>query len=435
MELLNATLQDLGPRIVRHDIDSEGPYQVHPEYVTRYPETVTKALGNLYAEYNSAFTRVIGDNSEWPTDYQYCFDHNGQPINYFVQIDMVALEEDFLEYSKTAPEEDVREYLRRSIFEIENSLAKYNLLSRIFDDGYNPTYFGNEFRAGLSDLRERFGKPIALLAVTEPKYEAMKVSELGLGIDDTVTNDHVYSATGFDTFLGPQDYKELVRNGWQNEYLYYARTSQPIANLRKPGSMMVESLLDDPYYRQQIRANTVTLNIDDPEWGIGDRRKINDTKIYIPLMGMGIEVSSIDELAPDSEKLLRLLYEHGYDLSNTDTREIMLRAKPFDDSYGCYGHVRGRVRDKEFKQNLKRGLRERGRYIIQPEFTTPTIVDPASGTGYTYIDRNFFSFTAGRPIFMGGFRSLMPVDTMEAKKGRIHGNGSTVWSPIYPEQN
>ena len=50
----------LGPTISRTDIPSSlGPFDVMPEYKTKYPETVIQALTNLYREYNQAFVRLL----------------------------------------------------------------------------------------------------------------------------------------------------------------------------------------------------------------------------------------------------------------------------------------------------------------------------------------------------------------------------------------
>ena len=107
-----------------------------------------------------------------------------------------------------------------------------------------------------------------------------------------------------------------------------------------------------------------------------------------------------------------------------------VRTKPMQSSYGCYGHLRGSFADKRLRQELRKNLRERGPYVIQPEMHIPTIINETDGKAYAYIDRNFLAFTNGQPRFLGGFRSLMPIESKEAQNGRIHGNGSTVWAEI-----
>ncbi len=83
------------------------------------------------------------------------------------------------------------------------------------------------------------------------------------------------------------------------------------------------------------------------------------------------------------------------------------------------------------RQELRRSLVSRGSYMVQPEMDMPTITDEGSGETYMYIDRNFMSFTDdNEPRFMGGFRSLMPTNSVEAQYHRNHGNGDTVWGQI-----
>jgi hypothetical protein len=69
--------------------------------------------------------------------------------------------------------------LRKGMFEIENSLAMYGLLNDIFSKEGKMSYFKERFGASLDMLRQKHGKKIALLAVTEEKYKAMRESEFG----------------------------------------------------------------------------------------------------------------------------------------------------------------------------------------------------------------------------------------------------------------
>lgn len=422
---------DMGPtRLIQDPESTMGPFLTHPEYVTKYPERVIQVLGDIYQAYNRAFTPLINANREQFTDYRYCFDAEGFPINYFVQIDMVGLTPQFIDASSRMTDEDLDNSLRAHIFEIENSLAGYGPLSRMFSTEGNDTLFNRQFRRSLNDLREMAEKPIALLAVTKEKQAAMMESEFGRVSSDDLSDYDCARLSGFDRFFGPDDFRKYVeQNNGNCDYLLYARTSQPLANLRKPGSIAVDSLLRDDFYRGLIRGNSITMNIDHPDWSPGDPRRINDTKAYLPIMGMGLQIENVNEINPESEIFLNFLSSQGFDLSQLSPRTIMLRAKPLDDSYGCYGHVRGSHQKKKFRQELRKNMESRGNYIIQPEKATPIVVDPYTGQEYTYIDRNFFSFTNG-PQFMGGFRSLMPLDNAEARNGRVHGNHATRWAPI-----
>lgn len=434
--LLNASVDEktsrhLGEIVTRGDIKSSiGPFHVLPEYRTQYPEAVTRALGGLYAEYNSAFRPLVDANREWDTDYQYCLNPDGTPLNGWVQIDMVGLPDRFLDRADALGEEAVRETLRGRIFEIENSLAMYQLLENLFSGGQQETLFKRQFRASLDDLRQKHGKPIALLAVTDQKYQAMRESEFGKSAGETLTDEEVKDLSGFDRFFGPEEFQQyLNENGGECDYLLYARTSDPVSKLKRPASVVEIPLLEDDNFRRIIKANAITFNVDSPAWPTGDPRRINDTKEYLPLMSMGFQIRDYDEIL--SEGFLRFAESQGVRPSDVTGGIAVLRAKPIKGTYGCYGHETGTVRDRKFRQGVRKGIKERGLYVVQPEMKTPKIVNETNGVEYVFIDRNFFSTDGhGDFRFMGGFRSLMPTDTVEAARGRNHGSQYTVWSEI-----
>lgn len=443
----------LGPLIERTDIKSNvGPFLVLPDYKVQYPPVVTEALGNLYTEYNQAFRPVVAANREWETDYQYAITPDGTPLNRWVQIDMVALPTGFLRAAACLPEEDVREVLRGRIFELENSIAMYQLLQKIFSDGTEDTFFKRQFRSSLDDLRQNTGKKVALLAVTDQKHQAMRESEFGKLGEEQLTDDEVKELSGFDRFFGPAEFLTyLEQNGGESDYLLFARTSDPVSKLRKPSTQVHNPLLEDPNIRQIIKAHAVTFNVDNPEWPVGDPRRINDTKVYLPEIGMGypmyafedllsagfidhlyngksfVEYTEGNQLTPSFADYLR---SQGIDDELLRSGEVPLRAKPMQASYGGYGHERANLGNGRFLRDLRKGLRERGPYIIQPELRLPTIVNSTTDQTYVYIDRNFFATDGTTIKFMGGFRSLMPVVSQEADRGRVHGNGSTVWAEI-----
>jgi hypothetical protein len=108
-----------------------------------------------------------------------------------------------------------------------------------------------------------------------------------------------------------------------------------------------------------------------------------------------------------------------------------VRVKPLKGTYGCYGHYTIDLsRGGKNRSGWRKQLRLRNAYVVQPELPTPFVVDPNSGETYGYIDRNFVTMLEGEPVFMGGFRSLLPVVSNEASKGRFHGNAETVWAAI-----
>ncbi|MFH0712664.1 MAG: hypothetical protein V2A55_02325 [Candidatus Jorgensenbacteria bacterium] len=389
--------------------------------MTKYPEVVVEAMGNLYSEYNRVFAPLVAANREWDTDYQYCL--GDSPINWCVQVDMVGLPETFLEEVGDMPEETVREILRKGVFEIENSIAMYQLLENLFPQDGRDSFFKTRFLVLLDDIRRQFGKPIALLAVTEPKYRIMLESEFGRHGSARLTDAEVRELSGFDHFFDPHEFScYLTSNGGKCEYLLYVRASDPVIKLQYPSFLVTHPLLSDSEMRRLIKENALTFSIDNPDWPVGDSRRINDTKEYMSPMGMAFPIKDMAELrSPEFEAFLR---EQGY----TKPKAAMLRCKPAKGTYGCYGHAAGIMRDGS--KALARGISQRGSYVVQPEITTPVVTNTDDGKVYTFIDRVFFGMVDGCPKFLGGVRNLMPTDTEEVRKGRIHGNSSAVYAEI-----
>lgn len=444
----------LGAVVVREDIaSSSGPFQTLPGYKTCYPKVVVEALGNLYTEYNSQFAALVIANREFPTDYQYCFAPDGAPRNYFVQIDMMGLPHGFLEAASQRTEPEVREILRRHIFEIENSLAGYVILENICQPvgETSCTFFRREFRAGLNELRLKHRKPIALLAVTEQKYEAMKQGEFGKATNEPLSPTEVMQLSGFDRFFSPSEFEAYMKErGDDCEYLLYVRSSDPVAKLKDPTVTVDVPLLQDKRLRRIIKAHTITFNIDAP--GAEAHTRINDTKSYLGPMGMGYMIESLGDIfTPEfsshlseggdyfkytGERLapafVSYLTGQGLNARMVEFGEQHLRAKPERGSYGCYGHLHGSLAKAEFRKELSENIKNRGGYVIQPEMQMAQVTDAVSGKKYAYIDRNFLRLSEHGPQFLGGFRSLMPVESHEAKRGRIHGSATTLWTEIYP---
>lgn len=445
MDKINCEPQhrDLGPEVLVSDIPSiEGPFNTFPEYEIVYPPVVIEALGNLYAEYNEAFRKLVEANKENDDDYKYILDKNGCPINLFVQIDMVALDESFLEKIRDVPEPVLREVLRRRIFEFENSLAMTPLLERVVADSEENMYFKREFRTSLEKIRNEHGKKVAVLAVTDAKYRAIMQSEFG-SEGEAISDDKINEISGFDTVMSPTMFKEYMEKLGENEseYLFIVRSSDPIDKLKNPKLPTPETLLSNPMYRKFIKQYSLTFNIDDPEWGNTDPRRINDTKGYQESMYMAYTISDIDDLR--SQGFLQFLMGQGIigasdiidpDILRDKINALHLRAKPSGGTYGCYGHCRGALGDKKFRENLRSELNSRGSYVVQPEMIIPTIVDNKTGKSFKVIDRNFLTFVNGKPVFMQGYRTMMPIDSTEAKKGRIHGAGEARWARVVDER-
>lgn len=449
--MMDKEIQKLGNIVKRKDIKSSmSPFQTLPEYKTIYPQVVTQALGELCDEHNRAFSPLVETNREWDSDYLYCT-QGTMPVNFAVQIDMVGLPQAFLREATNMSVAVARETLRGKIFEMENSLAWYQFLEKIFSREQEYSFFKKRFLACLVNLRKRFGMPIALLAVTNQKYSAMRELEFGKSDGEPISDAEVFDLSGFDRFFGPTEFRQHVEeNRGECQYLLYARTSDPVAKLKNPALVVENSLLSDHSMRRIIKAYALTLNIDAPEMQYAKR--INDTKEYMPGMGMAFPVHSEESLFSSefrehlyarklyagfngtsrlAPEFVRYLQSREIDPMEIESGEISLRAKPLKGTYGCYGHITGKLPVTEFRKELRRELRKRGVYVVQPEMETPVIVNETDGQAYTYIDRNFFSSANGQQSeFLGGFRSLMPLDSIEAKESRIHGNSLTVYAEI-----
>jgi hypothetical protein len=435
----------LGNVVVRDDIRSTmSPFRTLPDYRITYPNVVKQALFGLYTEYNQQFVLLMEQNSEWDTDYQHCR-VDGQPINRWVQIDMVGLPDSFLSMAEQFSADQVREQLRHWIFEIENSLAMYQLLERVLPE----LPFQRTFRASLEELRQQYGKQIALLAVTEEKHRALCADEFGV-TTGVPTNEVVNELSGFDRLFSPSEFRDHVHdNGGTSNYLLFVRSSDPLAKLKKPGMQVDHPLLGDPEMRRVIRANALTFNIDNPAENTPERR-INDTKAYMEPIGLAHEVLTEDQvlsqglqehiragkryadypgqyLAPD---LAEYLARCGVDVDAVAKGRERLRVKPLRGTYGCYGHLTVNLANQRDRTEFRQVLKRRGAYVVQPELPTPFVVDPQSGVTYGYIDRNFVTILGGEPVWMGGFRSMLPLVSIEAQKGRYHGNSDTHWAAI-----
>jgi hypothetical protein len=415
---------------VSHIRSSLSPFKVAQGYVVEYPEKVKIALGKIFEDYNNTFNQIVPLNQEWSEDYQFARLSNGDYFNFAVQIDMKGLEDEFLEWSKNASIDEVKESLRRRICEIENSIAMYQMLSAIFDSGED--HFANGWRKALNEFREKTGKSVVLLAVTKEKYEGMLASEFGGYVD----KKEVYELSGFDDFWGPE---EFLKNKEREDVIYFVRSSQPVSWQRNPRTKVNHPILMYSQLRKIIKAKSITFNVDDAAWyenlnGVNYVKIINDTKEYMIRMGLGFPLNSYGDLV-DKENLKltknfeRFLLKNEVDPEEVIKGEKLIRVKPLKLFYGGYGHLRGRILDKEFRQKLKRELSLRGPYICQIEMEMPKVKDE-EGREYAYIDRVFYAYLNENPVFIGGFRNLMPINSFEFKRGRIHGNSEAVWAKI-----
>ncbi len=438
--------RNLGKREVRFDIPSEiAPFNSFPEYKVAYPNGIKKALTDMYEDYNQAFKTLVEANSEWPEDYQYAMDKEGNPVNYFVRVDMVGLPETYLEDSKAHDEGTVKRTMQGCVFEFENAPAMNNLVTNLFPRDGEPSTFKEGLDKTLDGIRDKFDKKIALLAVNDEKCESIKSAELGMKEGETISDERVKELSGFDTFFTPDTFKQyLTENNGECDYLLYVRTSEPTTVLRKPKEKQA-SLLEDDAMRKTIKANAITFNIDNPAWDPKDSRRINDTKAYLSTMGMAHEVTTLADIFTTEGKrdttfehnphLFRFLQENGATEGVEDTNGLTLRGKPKQGTYGSYGHVTGSIQEAAFRKKVKEEMKNRGPYLIQPEMTIPEINDNRTGESYMYIDRNYMGVEITengdpQPFFISGIRAMMPIEKTEAQKGRVHGNSDTAWAEI-----
>ncbi len=385
----------------------------------RYPEPVVAALTSLFVEYQHAFKPLVEANREWPTDYRFC-----SPLNCAVQIDMVGLTQRFLAAASDASTDVLEPAMRQAIFEIENSLAMYQLLERTFRRDPHESFFRQRYRQVLQSIRQRHGMKIALLAVTDEKYRAMRQTEFGKSDGEPLSRNEVFDMSGFDRLFGPEEFLQHISKG-SCDYLLYVRSSDPIEKLKDARKSVAHPLLSDERVRRLIKEHAITLNIDAPDMPFSQR--INDTKGYMHRMGLGYPIRSDTDL--DGHEFNGYMQSCGFDEDDVRKQLIAIRAKPLKGAYGCYGHLRG-LPTGRLRADLRRELKRRGDYVIQPELNCPTIRNESDGRLYTIIDRNFFGDVEGKPMFLGGFRAYMPVESVEAKRGRNHGNADVVWGEI-----
>ena len=442
-------MESLGGAIVeRTDIRSSlAPFWVAPEYKVSYSDGLLRALTRLYLEYNEAFSSLVATNREWESDYRHIADANNRVLNFAVQIDMAAADAEFLRAADIMPEHELLPELRKRIFEIDNSLALYQLLEGLFPAG-GQSNSRRGWRAALDSLRKQLGRPIAVLAVTEQKYHDILASEFGKKAGEALSDDEVLRLSGFNALWGPQQFLDhLARHRGECTYLLYVRSSDPIQKLRRPEECIEHPLLGDDDLRRIIKANSVTLNIDNPEWAVSDPRRINDTKCYLPAIGTAFRIQS-PVFTPRFEQHLRAkrpyvdysgarlssefiqgIISLGLDPAAVELGRQMLRYKPARGCYGCYGHIRGVLTDHGIRRELRRELLRRGAYVAQPE-RDPLLVADRSDRRFVGVDKVFLAYLDSQPAFIGGFRTLLPADSVDDRKGRNHGAGPTIWAEI-----
>ncbi|GIW64436.1 MAG: hypothetical protein KatS3mg092_0369 [Patescibacteria group bacterium] len=424
-----------------------------------YPPQIIEAIAQILNDYNCAFSNVLGIRQPEGSYPLVRFD--GNFINLMVQVDMAGLPLSLLEQTQRFSPEELYKLLAPRIFEIENSLAMYNLMRGFGspDNGEDPnkpysplSFFGVNFDSCLETLKEYFGKGIFLGTATDAKYEAMATSEFGVFPNDLLNMDSeqrrqwVKLLSGFGGFLSPDGVKKMLGRN----VALYMRTSYPKTWLIHPGKNTPYNipLLEDDKIRGQLRKLSITPNIDDPRVvnfiiiGLQNGSlSIGVDENGIPFIGSSLEMTGgfYPQIINDTKEYFAYMGFPIVGHYNLEAVEEFIRNspnfrfKPLWLHYGCYGHLRpiDFEKQKDFMGELKRNMKMRGPYIIQPEIPAYHVNDPENGE-FEIIHRLFFGFDpkSGRYKFIGGLYDALPADSNEAKKGRLHGNKQAVWGQI-----
>ncbi len=418
----------LGKTVLRRDIHSTlGPFEVAPDCEIRLDDRVVQSIGALVSENVARFSRLVLPNTEGdPEAYGNCVrDENGDISEPFFQLDLAGLSDEIVKGFRGESEESLLEVLRSRIFEFEPSIAMYELIQKVGGNGR----VSDMFREHLELLRQKSGRPIALLAPTEQKLQGMRESEFGKIGTTELSDEEIFKISGFDTLMGPGDFKRhLEQNNGECRFLLYIRPSDPVVKLVDPTQKVADPLFNSLRFRKLARQNAITINVDNPQWQVGDPRRLKDTKAVLPELGLAHGVRTISDIVDDSgsisQDLQKFLTAHNL------SENSLLRVKPMQGVYGGYGQRIIRLNNAPDIRWLNEMLQLRGPYILQPEIEPLIVHDSESGKKFAAMDRLFFSMVTGKPIFMGGIRILIPTDTTEAQKGRLHGTDRMISVPI-----
>jgi hypothetical protein len=379
------------------------------------PCIIKKSFVNIFREYNQVFNRMVQKNIDSSDDYSFNKNGSDERVNWIVQIDLKGLDEEFFHtcVGRSQPEVDIS--VKSRIFEIENSWAAYSVHASATGPERKSAYSVKSLEM-ISGIRMSTNKKIILLALTDEKYLSMLDAELGLTISQQVIPEKVIEFTGFDDFWGPREFINHVENLEDIEnYLFYVRSSDPVRKFKDNTVQIVHPLLSVEKYKRLIKSKSLTLNIDNSNWDSLDCRKISDSKMYMPTMGLADIIESPEEIETLQNKYM----------------QTRVRAKPAVGSYGCYGHFSGYLNDKKFRYNLRSGLLKWGKYVIQPEYPPSLVENTGDGKQYAYMDRIFCGFISNHEEYFGGQRIYIPTDSFEVKKRRLHIVNDSILGEIY----
>jgi len=410
-----------------------------------YPGNVKLALADIYSDYVKEYQRLV--ELSWNT---YPMSLNKEGIFYipFIQIDMVYLPENFLQAAKNSTPQALKAVLKPFIFEIESSIAYYELLSSI---GSNNTsernWFANWLQKQLDQVRQDTGKKVSLLVTSQSKYQSVKELEFGVAALAPLVDQRVREKSWFDSLIWPDEFIDYFRMKL-SDTLFYVRASSDANELKSPNNEATKNILEDEEYRNFIRQNSITTNIDNPNTPF----PINDTKKYMKNMGLWFFFNSVDSIISEealdyiqrwkdfskftgklyTQELEQYLLAIWVDVDTIKKGELTFRCKPVEWSYGAYGHVRLRIQDAKSRKKLREAMLSRWQYILQVEHQAPLILNTSNRKLYKWIDRIFMSMDREWNIkFMQWFINIIPADNDEAKKNNIHWSRLTEYWIIY----
>ncbi len=130
------------------------------------------------------------------------------------------------------------------------------------------------------------------MTLSEEKYRA--VLEFDAGIPEGAEKDveKIRRNTGFDDIYGPAELQIAYEKGEDN--LYYVRASLEKERLKNPNGSFENALLSDEEIRRYVKQRAITYNIDAPDGNY--ERVINDSKEYMPDLGMGYIIESLEDI-------------------------------------------------------------------------------------------------------------------------------------------
>ena len=407
--------------------------------VISYPPQVLRVLFDLYREYTYAFQALLeeyGMKDAYPL----------WGINCFVQIDMIGLPQDFLDlvYWWNFSDIVLKEMLRRSIFEVENSLAAYSLLRKLGNP--SESKFSEKMDILLWELRDTFSARVYLATLSDEKYQWVAMFDCWFKKWDWISDSLVRQNTWFDGIISP---RELL-NLWDintNNSLFYTRASLDRKWLIDPREQV--SSLWYKNFRKYLRNKSLTYNIDDPEqWAA----KLNDTKEYMPDIWMWYIVEEITNVITDdyrsfllrnksdevfswtifTDRFFAFLQSQWISQSIIDTWDIELQFKPLFWAYWGYWQVSWSILEGKVRTKLNKELKKRWKFIVQPRMPRSDCIDIDTWLEYIYIDRIFLSMNPSTRAmqFMWWFRNYMPKNSIDGQKWIVHWSSQTVYSII-----